>query len=188
MKVYKSNEISELAKALATAQGELENASKNSSNPHFKSKYADLAEVLNTVRPVFASHGLSITQHPDYVDGIVEVETMLLHSSGQYMVSSVKVPTQKMDAQGVGSAITYARRYALSAIAGIAQEDDDAESAVGRTKPSRPEVTLNPQVVEAIEGATTVEELQAVWNSIPIGSRAGYNYLKDSAKSRIGGK
>lgn len=186
MKVYKSNEISELAKALATAQGELENASKNSSNPHFKSRYADLAEVLNTVRPVFASHGLSITQHPDYVDGIVEVETMLLHSSGQYMVSSVKVPTQKMDAQGVGSAITYARRYALSAIAGVAQEDDDAESAVGRTKPNKPEVTLDPNTVRLFSEATSITELQEVWNSIPVGQRSAYTYLKDSAKERIG--
>ena len=186
MKVYKSNEIGELAKALACAQGELENASKNSSNPHFKSRYADLAEVLNTVRPVFAKNGISVTQHPDCTDGIVEVETMLLHASGQYLVSSVKIPISKIDAQGVGSAITYARRYALAAIAGISQEDDDAESSVGRTKQNKPEVTLDPNTVRLFSEATSITELQEVWNSIPVGQRSAYTYLKDSAKERIG--
>ncbi len=186
MKMYKSNEISELAKALAAAQGELENASKNAANPHFKSKYADLAEVLNTVRPVFSKHGLSITQHPDCTDGIVEVETMVLHTSGQYMVSSIKVPITKVDAQGVGSAITYARRYSLAAVAGIAQEDDDAESAIGR-KPSKPEVKLDKGIVDGIEACVTLEELQAAWNGIPVGQRAAYSHLKDAAKARIGG-
>lgn len=129
----KSDELKELATALAKAQSELCNASKSSANPFFKSKYADLAEVINTVKPVFSSHGLSITQMPSFESGVVSVETLLLHSSGQWISSVVSAPVTKQDAQGVGSAITYCRRYALAAVAGIAQEDDDANSAVGRS-------------------------------------------------------
>lgn len=180
----KSSDIADLAKALAKAQGELENASKNSANPHFKSRYADLAEVLNTVRPVFSRYGISVVQHPAYADGIVSVETSLLHESGQYISSIISAPASKLDAQGVGSAITYCRRYALAALAGIAQEDDDGEAAVGRTKPA---VKVDAKLAKGIESATTIDELQAAWNAIPVGVRSGYSELKDSAKARIGG-
>ncbi|HET8729762.1 MAG TPA: ERF family protein [Moraxellaceae bacterium] len=129
--MQKSDQINELAAALAKAQGEIENASKNAANPHFKSKYADLAEVINTVRPVFAKHGLSVTQFPSFADGLASVETVLMHSSGQWMSGTASAGVTKMDAQGVGSAITYLRRYSLAAVAGIAQEDDDANAAVG---------------------------------------------------------
>jgi hypothetical protein len=127
----KSEQINELATALAKAQGEIENASKNAANPHFKSKYADLAEVINTVRPVFSRHGLSVTQFPSFAEGLASVETVLMHSSGQWMSGLASAGVTKQDAQGVGSAITYLRRYSLAAVAGIAQEDDDANAAVG---------------------------------------------------------
>ena len=130
--MQKSESIKELATALAKAQGQLENASKSSTNPHFKSKYADLAEVINTVRPVFAEHGLSVMQCPSFEAGVVSVETVVMHSSGEWMASTVSAPVSKQDAQGVGSAITYCRRYSLAAVAGIAQEDDDANSEVGK--------------------------------------------------------
>lgn len=133
----KSESIKELATALAKAQAEIENASKTSNNPHFKSKYADLAEVLNTVRPVMASHGISIVQMPSFVDGIASVETLMMHASGEWLSSVASAPVTKQDAQGVGSCITYLRRYSMAAHAGIAQEDDDGNSAVGPS-PSRP--------------------------------------------------
>lgn len=125
----KSESIVEIAKALASFTAEAENASKNSQNPHFRSSYADLAEVINTVRPVLAKHGLSFLQAPRYENGIVTVETMILHSSGEFISSEVSAPVSKNDAQGVGSAITYCRRYGLSAMCGIAQEDDDGNAA-----------------------------------------------------------
>lgn len=151
----KSESIKELATALAKAQAEIENASKSSVNPHFKSKYADLAEVLNTVRPVFSKHGISVIQAPSYEAGVASVETMLAHSSGEWLSNTCSAPVSKQDAQGVGSAVTYLRRYSLAAFAGIAQEDDDANSAVGhrqqtkpdgaqsahRTVPAKPEIT-----------------------------------------------
>lgn len=128
-----SDSVAEIAKALAKAQGEIENASKNAANPHFRSKYADLAEVLNTIRPIFAKHGLSYVQFPSFHEGVASVETLLMHDSGEWMRGMSSAPVSKNDAQGVGSATTYLRRYSLAAMAGIAQEDDDANSAVGKS-------------------------------------------------------
>jgi hypothetical protein len=119
----------ELFVSLAKAQAEVENATKGSVNPHFRSKYADLAEVLNTVRPTFTSHGISITQGTSYDGSLVTVTTALCHTSGGYITSSASCVPAKADAQGVGSATTYLRRYALAALCGVAQEDDDGNSA-----------------------------------------------------------
>lgn len=138
----KSDSIKELACAIAKAQSEIENASKSSVNPHFKSKYADLAEVLNTVRPVFARHGIAIVQAPSYDGGVASVETMLMHSSGEWLSNVCSAPVSKQDAQGVGSAITYLRRYSLAAFAGIAQEDDDGNASVGQ--PRKPAAPIPP--------------------------------------------
>ena len=125
----KSDSIAALATSLSAAQGEMENAGKNSINPHFKSKYADLAEVINTVRPVLSKHGLSVMQFPSYSDGIVHVETVIAHKSGEWMSEKCSAPAQKQDPQGVGSAISYLRRYSLAAVCNLAQEDDDANAS-----------------------------------------------------------
>jgi len=134
----KSDTIKELATALAKAQGEIENATKATNNAFFKSKYADLAECLNTVRPVFSKHGLSLSQFPSFEGGVASVESILMHASGEWISSTASAPVSKQDAQGVGSATTYLRRYSLAAIAGIAQEDDDANSAVGKHEKQQP--------------------------------------------------
>ena len=126
-----------LNKALAQAQSEVENATKGSINPHFKNRYADLAEVLNTVRPVFASHGLSIVQSTSYDGSLVSVTTTILHAEGGYISSTASCVPAKADAQGVGASTTYLRRYALAAMTGIAQEDDDGQSAA-HNKPAAP--------------------------------------------------
>ena len=161
----KSDSIKELATALAKAQGEVENASKASVNPHFKSRYADLAEVINTVRPVFAKHGLAIAQFPAYENGVVSVETVLTHSSGEWMSGVISAPVSKPDAQGVGSATTYCRRYALAAVAGIAQEDDDANSAVGHKPKSEPKADAGTLAdhISAIEAATDLAALKQAY-------------------------
>jgi hypothetical protein len=130
--IVQSESIQALAKALAEAQGEIENAHKNAKNPHFKSDYADLAEIINTVRPVLSRHGLAVIQMPGYVDGVVTVDTLLTHSSGEWVRGTSGAPLQKQDPQGVGSACTYLRRYSLSALCNIAQEDDDGERSVVR--------------------------------------------------------
>lgn len=154
--------IASLATAFATALSEIENASKNSSNPHFRSKYADLAEVINTVRPVFCKHGLSVTQCPSYAEGIVTVTTVLMHNSGEWIASDCSAPVSKQDAQGVGSAITYCRRYALAAMACIAQEDDDANSAVGHVVKAIPTYpATKPSAAPASKATVSVDDLYA---------------------------
>lgn len=135
----KSESIAAISAAIAKAQYEVENASKNANNPHFKSKYADLAELLNTVRPVFSSHGLAILQMPSFESGVASVETILSHSSGEWISSICSAPVTKQDAQGVGSAITYLRRYSLAAMCGVAQEDEDANYAANNKTHQQPQ-------------------------------------------------
>lgn len=134
MKLEKSTP--ELFKALAAAQGEVENASKSSSNPHFKSKYADLAEVLNTVRPVFAKHGLGLLQSTEFNGELVSVTTTITHELGGYVSSTASCVPSKTDGQGIGSATTYLRRYSLASMTGVAQEDDDGQSSAHDRKPN----------------------------------------------------
>ena len=167
----RSEQINELAGALALAQAELENATKSSNNPHFKSKYADLAEVLNTVRPVLAKHGLSFVQFPGYAHEpkVVAVETILMHKSGQFISGTVAAPVSKPDAQGVGSAITYCRRYSLAAVVGIAQEDDDGNEASGRGKAERntdPEAVVTA-ALQFFKSVRTVDDLNDYWADLP---------------------
>ena len=123
-----------LLDALGKMQGVLDNAKKESDNPYFKSKYADLAQCLQTAKKPMADNGLSISQHCTFDGQFVRCVTVLGHSSGQMMVSTLNVPVAKKDAQGIGSSITYARRYALSSIIGLTQKDDDGEGSVGRTE------------------------------------------------------
>lgn len=131
----RSDQIDELAAALAKAQGQMTGAKKDSTNPFFKSKYADLAAVVEAIRIPFASNGLAYTQAPAAVDGEwISMETMLMHSSGQWISSTLLVPVSKHDAQGYGSALTYSRRYGLQAIAGVPAEDDDGNDAVRTTE------------------------------------------------------
>ena len=125
---WKSQEIDKLAEALAKAQSELEGAKKESTNPFFKSGYADLHAVIKSAFPYLSTHGLAVSQGNEIIPGAICVTTTLMHSSGQWLRSKIKVPLSKVDAQGVGAAMTYGRRYGLSAIVGIAQYDDDGNS------------------------------------------------------------
>jgi hypothetical protein len=123
--------IADLAAALCKAQAQMEGAKKDANNPHFKSKYADLASVWDAIRGPLTSNGLSVVQLLRSIAGGVEVETILMHASGQQISDVFAVPATKNDAQGYGSAATYARRYALMAMVGVAPEDDDGNAAVG---------------------------------------------------------
>jgi hypothetical protein len=128
-----SEEINEIAAAIAKAQAELENVERGGTNPHFHSRYAQLGAVLDEVRPKFAKQGIAILQHAVNGEGpYVGIVTRLAHSSGQWIESSLYIAPTRFDAQGVGSVISYLRRYALMAVAGIGPDDDDGEAAVGR--------------------------------------------------------
>lgn len=167
-----SESINELAAALAKAQGEIVGAVKDSANPFFKSKYADLASVWDACRAPLTKHGLSVVQFPktEYsgtpepyqwtaksgetrngirVICVVSVLTRLTHSSGQWMEDSVSTMLPTGDPQSVGSAITYLRRYALQSVAGVAPEDDDAEAAHGQTNGNGKAAQPTPTTIAA---------------------------------------
>ncbi len=140
--------IGKLAAALAKAQSQMSHAEKSKKNEHFKSRYADLAAVLDAVGPALSANELALVQLPVLSDDKhVSVTTMLIHSSGESLSSTLAVPVSKQDAQGVGSAITYARRYAVMAMCGIAPDDDDGNAAVGRA-PSRAPDADDPMAKE----------------------------------------
>lgn len=125
-----SEQIGELAAALAKAQAVMQGASKDATNPHFKSKYADLASIWDACRKPLSDNGLAVVQLPVESEvGSVGLTTTLLHSSGQWIQSTVSAPLQQNTAQAVGSAITYLRRYSLAAVAGVAPDDDDGSAA-----------------------------------------------------------
>ena len=116
--------------AFVKAQAELGVAIKDSTNPHFKSRYADLSSVVAAVKPVFAKHGLAYIQKFAEAQGGVAVESVVVHETGeQFSTGVLFVPATKQDAQGYGSAITYARRYSLQTAAGIPADDDDGNAA-----------------------------------------------------------
>lgn len=156
--MLKSEQINELVAALAKAQGQIEGAKKSSSNPFFKSKYADLAECWNTCREALTANEISVIQMPEEINenGRLNITTMLAHSSGQYISSTLTMTITKLDPQAIGSAITYGRRYALAAMVGLAQEDDDGEKAMARQEKK----DKNP--VESPINITSVSENGAV--------------------------
>jgi hypothetical protein len=185
-----SEHVNELAAALAKAQGQIEGAVKDSANPFFKSKYADLQSVWAACRKPLSDNGLSVLQSPS-TDGMrVSLETMLLHSSGQWVKGVVSVTAKEDSPQAVGSCITYLKRYALQSFAGVAPEDDDAEAAHGRTANGHTKTTALPTVsappkgyldwLDDIKAASDegTDRLQAAWKQ----SQAEYrSYLTTTA-------
>lgn len=120
-----SDEINEIASALAKAQGAIQNPSKTAENPHFRSKYADLAAGLNAVRQALSSNGIAVLQATRVAGDLLMLDTRLLHASGQWIQSEFLACRAGIPPQQVGSALSYARRYSLFALIGIAGDDDD---------------------------------------------------------------
>ena len=147
-----------LASAMAAAFGEIEAATKDAKNPHFKSKYADLTAVIGAIKPALVRNGLFFTQNPEPHDQGVQIETILHHASGEvFSLGKLFVPANKRDAQGFGSALTYARRYALVTAFGVPVEDDDGEAA-RKTPQQAPETVDDNQwamLVQLIETTGT---------------------------------
>jgi len=143
-----SESVKNLAAALSKFQGQLGSASKSKANPFFKSKYADIAEIWETIKSPLAANGLSVVQLPaTNVNGDPTLVTTLLHESGEYMSAETPLIITKKDPQAVGSAITYYRRYALAACLGVVQDDDDANATRSEKKPH--ELLHNQDNVEA---------------------------------------
>ena len=141
-----SDSIIELATALSKAQGEIDDATKTGMNPAFRSKYADLAAVRAVIREPLAVNDLAVVQLPRSIDGAVEVETMIIHKSGEFIAETLRMPVNKWDAHGIGSGITYGRRYGLMSMLGLAADDDDGNGAVERAP-----ATVQPMKKPALE-------------------------------------
>ena len=146
-----SEKIDILVKALARVQRDLDPAVKNATNPFFQSKYADLESVWASCRELLTDAGLVVIQTMDDTDGGITLITTLAHESGQYISGRLRMNPEKNTPQGIGSAITYARRYALAAMVGIVTDDDDGNEATkpkARAMPQRVTVTP-PKAVQA---------------------------------------
>lgn len=140
MILSQSPELDQLATALAIAQGSIQGAVKDRTNPAFKSSYADLASVWDACRAALSANGLSVSQHPGRLeDGSATVTTILLHKSGQHISSVCAALPRDQSPAAVGSVVTYLRRYALAAAVGVAPEDDDGQAASHATPNPQPQ-------------------------------------------------
>jgi hypothetical protein len=175
-----SESIAELATALSKAQGAIDDATKTGLNPMFKSRYADLASVRAVIREPLAVNDLVVMQFPRTSDNCVEVETMILHKTGEFMSETLRLPVNKWDAQGIGSAITYGRRYGLMSMLSIASEDDDGNAAVQRSAPQAAPIAkqnkLSDDVRTGVEQAARQgsDALRAKWASLSSDDRANF--------------
>ena len=179
----RSPSIAKLAAALCKAQGQMDGAKKNSANPHFKNAYPDLESVWDACRVPLTENGIAVIQSPGTDDGQVALETMLVHNSGEYIARTLYMRPTKNDPQGVGSAITYARRYALMAMVGLAPEDDDGEAASGRG-PQKPQRDFSAER-NAIQQAATVDELKQAWGNMDAEARKALQQEKDQRKAEL---
>jgi hypothetical protein len=135
---YQSDSIGNLALALAKAQGEMGAAAKDASNPHFRSKYADLSSIMDACREPLSKHGLAVTQLPGRGDdGSVQLTTILMHESGEHLGSTISSRPAQENPQVVGSILTYLRRYALASVVGVVSDDDDGEAASAPARQQR---------------------------------------------------
>lgn len=150
--------IEKIAAALSKAQAEMGKAIKTANNPHFRSKYADLGNVMDACLPALNQNGIAVVQPSGRDDLGDYVDTLFIHSSGQSLTSRVYLVVDKQNMQGVGSASTYARRYGLMGLAGIAPEDDDGNAAAAAPpKPASP-----PRRAPSI----SAEQFMAIQNKI----------------------
>ncbi len=174
-----------IAAALAKAQTEMGKALKQATNPHFRNKYADLGNVMDACLPALNSNGIAVVQPIGQDDLGMFVQTVLAHTSGERLECRVPLIIGKNDMQGYGSAVTYARRYGLMSMAGIAPEDDDGNAAAAaaprRQEPRQADDQLEAMetfghavsaAVGAIDGQATHASLGAYWTALNANQKA----------------
>jgi hypothetical protein len=165
--------LDKLAAAMVKVQAALKPAVKLSENPYFKSKYADLNSVWTACREALTEHGLTVIQTTELMGEKLVLTTTLLHVSGQSVSGHYLInPVKATDPQSLGSAVTYARRYALAAIVGVVTEDDDAERAMSRQE-IRTDLGLSNTVTE--------KDRQGFWNKI----KTGYGLTEDELRPLV---
>lgn len=193
--------VGALGAALAKAQLAMRPAVKDSTNPHFKNRYASLASCVEALRPLH-EQGIGVIQPPALAgpDGVC-VSTLLVHSSGEWIRGDLYMPATKKDAQGFGSALTYARRYCLVSTVGLATDDDDGEATHHADERAPLQSQLEASVAwgaweagaaNTLRGATTMGELQEAWAAVyetgttsPNGTMRRLAGIKDARKAAL---
>ena len=164
------------------------NAAKTSNNPHFRSKYADLASVMDACMGPLNAAGIAVLQ-PTGEDEVGRyVETILLHAeSSESLKCRVPLILQKNDMQGYGSAVTYARRYGLMAMAGIAPEDDDGNAAARAAPKAGQRPDAMRHAITALHNAKDLDALQSIWADLPTDAKTSPEVMrvKDEAKKTL---
>jgi len=195
-----SDSITKIAEALSKAQASMTGAKKASANPFFKSKYSDLSSVMEAISKPFADNGLSFVQSPGFDGERITVETRLIHISGEWIEGCCVLPPTKNDAQGYGSAITYAKRYGIQAMAGVPSVDDDGNAAVKQAPPKKrvnkkqvQQYVVNfTEAIETQDGLALREmgdelketpEQEAVWQSLDSQQKAEVKRLLHEMKA-----
>lgn len=164
-----SENIEHISAALVAMQADARHANFDSKNPHYKSKYASLAEVIDTVRPVLAKHGLAVLQLPGFRPDVGHVMvTRVVHASGQWIEEEMKLNPTKEDPQGLGSSITYARRYSLPGVCLIASEEDDDGNEASRPVAPPPPAATTEQVEKGLAACKSADEIGALWQRLAI--------------------
>jgi hypothetical protein len=202
-----SEALDQLATALAKAQSEMKNAKLNATNPHFKNKYANLAEIRDAVTPALTKYGIAVVQGTDTDSNNIVVFTRLIHASGQWIESRFPIPYDKP--QTMGSGITYGRRYTLAAVTNIAaDEDDDGEAdndkAVEKPEPKqayaangivRDEFDRLQRGIHQIHDTGTLEDLTMFWKAnnkvisqLPAKWLKDLEEIKETAKQALSDK
>lgn len=177
-----------LIEALAKARAEFDAVTKNAKNPFFKSKYADLAEVLGAITPALSANGLVVVQPIEQTENGLLLRTQLYHVGGGVIESTFAIPDNK-DIQKLGSSITYIRRYSLSALFGVAPEDDDGNSAAGKVNTSEKDAELKVVYTKTFASCTDADSLKAAFqdaiNTVP-SHRDVITACKDVRKKELG--
>lgn len=164
--MYQTSEsINELSAALATAQSQMDSAKKRATNPHFKSKYAKLEDILGACLPSLNENGLSISCTPCLVDGNDMMVCTLMHKSGQYLRSGMRLINPKGDMQGFGSACTYAKRYMVASVVGLSidENDDDGNACANDRKITAAQAKMLEDRMNVID-PDAVSKTLAKWN------------------------
>lgn len=185
--MIKSDTVNKLFTSLAKAQGELEKAVKDSANPFFKSKYADLESVIDASRPHLVANGICIMQfHEDSDDGRVRLTTIVGHESGEFVAATASIKPKEDSPQAAGGALTYLRRYDYAAAVGLAQKDDDGETAQGRGD-TRTTKVEKPEPREAQEKEAVLQEISAFFTQISKehGAAIKLMVLKGKTKAQV---
>jgi len=178
-----------LAKALAKAQAEFTTVPQSGFNPHFKNKFSTLEDCINMTRPILSKHGLAISQMPNTLDGQYVLTTILMHESGESIVSNQPVVSMKQDPQSLGSALSYCRRYSLTGVLSLAsgdfEDDGNAATAPAKPTPAKVKATKNQTIADRVNATQHVGELMSLYEEVKGQLGEGDTELFSKRKSEL---